>query len=75
MTTKVAKRLYVSRYEQGWEVKRVWRWGFTAYWEPEVGKMLGTDARGFKTKAEARAAGQAWLAEQDEAYEAGRREF
>ena len=61
----VTTQVFVHRYSSTYSFeKRVWRWGVTAYVEPDVGKMRTDYQMGFKTKAEARAAGDAWAAAQ-----------
>ena len=59
----VKTQVFVSRYESRSPLgnhKRRWGWDFTAYAEPDVGKMRTEYQMGFATKAEAQAAGQAW---------------
>ena len=58
--TSVFVHRYASRSQFG-DYKRRWGWDFTAYAEPDVGKMRMEVKRGFHTKAEAEAAGKAWV--------------
>ena len=64
-------RRYASR-SQFANYKRKWRWGFTATFRGGNGERY-VFQKGFDTKAEAQAAGQAWLDEKQAQYEADAR--